>query len=382
MCTNPLLRTMRNASNHETHKLLLEWIHEFKSLESSDSEQHKKEIKETKVWRTSQKKKQEKNTPEEEIGKYRNSSVTPVSQSHCLALVRRKSYSISSSFVENSSQCSWPSSVNTSRNSWMQVYCCFQMRHFVGACEAVLRNYCFPIVVISFSLWLCDVGCFFVTRSHSTKVTRWSTLVILSCFLLLSFLHSHCVNVSCRAHLLLSLAMLIQILLVWLLISIGFSCASNTCLQNSLISVFQSLCWSYSLSSILGSIQQPVSAIFHSVMLRFAMPLSISCLWGLFPHRIFTHSIFSMAFSVLLLTYSIQYSSSIKVVSISSSASLSNETSLSTSVWVVVIWPSPLSSSKATHFIDVNFFNFFFGPNTLFLNLLVFLSFFCLDDES
>ena len=49
---------------------------------------------------------------------------------------------------------------------------------------------------------------------------------------------------------------------------------------------------------------------------------------------------------MLLLTYSIQYSSSIKVVSISSSASLSNETSLSTSLWVVVIWPSPLSSSK------------------------------------
>ena len=35
---------------------------------------------------------------------------------------------------------------------------------------------------------------------------------------------------------------------------------------------------------------------------------------------------------------------------------------------------------SATHFIDVNFFTFFFGPNILFLNLFVYP--FCLDDES
>ena len=147
-----------------------------------------------------------KHTPEEEVDKYRNSSVPPVSQSHCLALVRRKSYSISSSFVENSSQCSWPSSVNTSRSSWMQFCCCFQMRHFVDACEAVLRNCCIHVVVISFSLWLCDVGCFFVTRSHSTKVLagRFGLFCLVLTSVVLT--RSLCKFSSCRLHLLLSLA--------------------------------------------------------------------------------------------------------------------------------------------------------------------------------
>ena len=49
VCTNPLLRTVRSTSNHEmnsnkrhvtTPRLLLERIHEVRSLESSDSEQH------------------------------------------------------------------------------------------------------------------------------------------------------------------------------------------------------------------------------------------------------------------------------------------------------------------------------------------------------
>ena len=41
-------------------------------------------------------------------------------------------------------------------------------------------------------------------------------------------------------------------------------------------SVFQWLCLSYILNSNLGSIQQPFSAVFHSVMLRFSVPISIS----------------------------------------------------------------------------------------------------------
>ena len=57
-----LLRTVCSTSSHEmnskehvtTHRLLLEWIHEFKSLESSDSEQHNKEVRETKRGRASQ----------------------------------------------------------------------------------------------------------------------------------------------------------------------------------------------------------------------------------------------------------------------------------------------------------------------------------------
>ena len=35
---------------------------------------------------------------------------------------------------------------------------------------------------------------------------------------------------------------------------------------------------------------------------------------------------------------------------------------------------------SATHFIDVNLFNFFVGPNILFLDLFVFP--FCLNDET
>ena len=48
-------------------------------------------------------------------------------------------------------------------------------------------------------------------------------------------------------------------------------------------SVFQSLCLSYILNSNLGSIQQPFLTIFHSVMLRFPMPITISFLVGPVP---------------------------------------------------------------------------------------------------
>ena len=69
VCTNPLLRTVCSTSNHEmkskehvtTHRLLLERIHEFKSLEFSDSEQHNEEVRETKRGRAGHGN-QEKNT--------------------------------------------------------------------------------------------------------------------------------------------------------------------------------------------------------------------------------------------------------------------------------------------------------------------------------
>ena len=90
-------------------------------------------------------------------------------------------------------------------------------------------------------------------------------------------------------------------------------------------SVFQSLCWSCILCSILVSIQQPFSAIFRSVMLRFWVPISIS----FFCES--CSSIESLRFpsfpwhhSVLLFMYSIQSPSSTNVVSISSSASSLN----------------------------------------------------------
>ena len=54
----------------------------------------------------------------------------------------------------------------------------FLLMHAKRNCGAAA----FPVVVISFSLLLCGVGCFFVTQSHSIKVSRWSALVIFSFF--------------------------------------------------------------------------------------------------------------------------------------------------------------------------------------------------------
>ena len=55
----------------------------------------------------------------------------------------------------------------------------FQMHHFIDACGAELRSCCvFRNLRLIFYLLLCDVGCFFVTQSHSIKVSRWSSLVI------------------------------------------------------------------------------------------------------------------------------------------------------------------------------------------------------------
>ena len=51
--------------------------------------------------------------------------------------------------------------------------------HAVRNCGAAAS---FAIVVSFFKLLLCDVGCFFVTQSHSIKVTRWPALVIFSFF--------------------------------------------------------------------------------------------------------------------------------------------------------------------------------------------------------
>ena len=56
--------------------------------------------------------------------------------------------------------------------------CIILLMHAKRNCGAAA----FPVVVISFSLLLCDVGCFFVTQSHSIKVSRWSALVIFSSF--------------------------------------------------------------------------------------------------------------------------------------------------------------------------------------------------------
>ena len=85
-------------------------------------------------------------------------------------------------------------------------------------------------------------------------------------------------------------------------------------------------------------------------------------------------------FSVLFM-YSIQSSSSIDVVSISSSASSLNERSPTAHVIVSCCAQSATAFIiSATHFIDVNFFNFFVGPNILFLDLFVFPS--CFNDET
>ena len=184
-------------------------------------------------------------------------------------------------------------------------------------------------VIISLSLWFCDGGCIFILTSVILTRSLCKFLLIEPIFYCLWLCRSKFCWCDCCSrlgfHFLQSLVWGIR----WYHLPIFFS-------------VFQSFCWSCILSSILGSIQQPFSlgdvailyANFHFIFL---------CV--LFQHRIFAHSIFSIASSVLLFMYSIQSSSSITVVSISSSASSSNETSLSTSSWDFVLWPSPFSSS-------------------------------------
>ena len=85
----------------------------------------------------------------------------------------------------------------------------------------------------------------------------------------------------------------------------------------------------------------------------------------LFQHRIFARSILSNASTVLLFMHSIQFSSSISIVSISSSESSSNVTLCALTIAALVI--------SATHFGDVNILLFFFGLNILFFNFLFFL---------
>ena len=130
------------------HRLLLEYILEFKSLESSDSEQHNGEVRETRRGRAGQARQDKRHAPEEEVGRYHSSSIAPVFQ---------PKFSISSCCVENPSHCSWTSSINPSRcsecgsaaaaSTHHEVLECgsaavFQMHHFVDACGAELRSCC------------------------------------------------------------------------------------------------------------------------------------------------------------------------------------------------------------------------------------------------
>ena len=235
----------------------------------------------------------------------------------------------------------------------MQACCCFQMHQFVDACEAELQSCCVSRsrhLIFSLIMW-----CWLFLR-HSVSLHQSISLVGFGYFLLFSssvvLPRSLCKFLTSRAHLLRSLAMLIQVLLVWLLLSIGFSVSSNSCLRNSLMSSSHLFLRSSNRSVGLVNWAQfwvPFTSLFQPSFTRWCCDsqcqFPFHFLWVLFQHRIFALSIFSMASSVLLFMYSIQSSSSINVVSISSSASSSNETSLSTSLWVVVLWPSPLSSS-------------------------------------
>ena len=55
------------------HRLLLEKILEFKSLESSDSEQQNVEVRETKRRRAGQGSQDKRHAPQEEVGEYHSS---------------------------------------------------------------------------------------------------------------------------------------------------------------------------------------------------------------------------------------------------------------------------------------------------------------------
>ena len=99
VCTNPLLRTVCSASNLEMKSKKRKKIRintqavagmnsQIRISEFSDSEQHHEADKEAKRVTRRPGKPGKKQTPEEEVGRYRSSSVTPDSQPHFLSLVR------------------------------------------------------------------------------------------------------------------------------------------------------------------------------------------------------------------------------------------------------------------------------------------------------
>ena len=156
-----------------------------------------------------------KHTPEEEVGRYRSTSLLFRNQMFLLwfeevvlniLIFCRELVTLFLTFNRQS--------IAKFLNASLLLYfkCIILLMHAKRNCGAAA----FPVVVISFSLLLCDVGCFFVTQSHSIKVSRWSPLVIFSFFKKKSCRSSTVIVLvsSSRAHLLRSLAMLIQVLLV------------------------------------------------------------------------------------------------------------------------------------------------------------------------
>ena len=100
---------------------------------------------------------------------------------------------------------------------------------------------------------------------------------------------------SSRVHLPRSFAVLIQILLIWLLLSVKFLVSSSFCLRNSLMSsshFFLGLpidlfVLYFELNS--GFMQQLLSIISHSMIRRFSSQVSISIFLGvMFQHFIFS----------------------------------------------------------------------------------------------
>ena len=123
-----------------------------------------------------------KHTPDEEVGRYRGSSVTPVFQPNFLALVRggRTQYLHPlwrTHHVVIDLQSSTHHEVLECRSA-AAFKCINLLMHAKRNCGASA----FPVVIILFSHVLCGVGCFFVTQSHSIKVSRRSALVIFSFF--------------------------------------------------------------------------------------------------------------------------------------------------------------------------------------------------------
>ena len=197
---------------------------------------------------------------------------------------------------------------------------------------------------------LCDGGHFFVAQSHSIDVCHWSALSISSHsrIIFVSFFCGHCV-----------------IFFEWSQSSAAFCCV-DPCFVDLVAAfgqvfclflnkfeelidvifpslVFHSLCWSCILSWILGSIQQLLSAISRSVMWLFSAPVSISFFVSLVPASNLRLFHLFRGFLYPLNVVSTQSYSSISAASISSSLSLSNDTSLSWSLWKTELCPSSLS---------------------------------------
>ena len=180
--------------------------------------------------------------------------------------------------------------------------------------------------------------------------------------------------------------MQIHVLWVWLLLSTGFLVSSNSCLRNSLMSSSHLF---LGLPIALWILYLVLSSGFQSAALLNRLSLGDIAILNANFHFIFCESCSSIeplrfpSFPWHHLCFFLCIQSSLLLQSqlyqFLRSASSSNETSLSTSLWVVVLRPSPLSSSVLRRsLMSVSSIS----SLVLISCFSIFVSSFCLNDES